>query len=199
MWSRWNPAFAGNYTATGKEIESTQRMPDISSGLQSASWQSSAQSGQLKQLQNQLAGSPDGDRKKLKKAAQEFESVFVHQLLDAMDKTVSRENSIMGGGSSEEYWRGMMNEEVAKSMTSRPGGSGFGLSDAIYRQMSEHLKPETSESTASVTQLNQPATNTTFKPMPLNQADLFSKSQINQAALNPGLNSSGAASQAGRF
>ncbi len=172
-------------------------MPDISSGLQSASWQSSAQSGQLKQLQSQLSGSPDGDRKKLKKAAQDFESVFVHQLLDAMDKTVSRENSIMGGGSSEEYWRGMMNEEIARSMTSRPGGSGFGLADAIYRQMSEHLKPETSESAASsVTQLNQPvATNTTLKPLELNQAELSSKTQINQAALNP----SSAASQAGRF
>lgn len=99
-------------------------------------WQSGAQTSQLSGLQAQATSNDD---KKLKQAAKDFESVFVNQMLEAMDKTVDRDNSIMSGGSGEQYFRSMLNEEIAKSMTNRTGGSGFGLAEAIYKQMSKNL------------------------------------------------------------
>jgi flagellar protein FlgJ len=105
-----------------------------------SSWQGQAETSKLLQMQKQFMHPTSTDQKKLKKAAQEFESIFVQQLLEAMDKTVDRENSLTGGGSAEDYWRSMMNEEVAKSITTRPGGSGFGLAETVYRQMAANAK-----------------------------------------------------------
>lgn len=98
--------------------------------------------GQLQALQRQYLHPSTRDAKKLKQAAQEFEAVFVQQVLEMMDKTIDRENSMLGGGSSEQYWRSMFNEEVAKNMCTGPSGSGFGLAEAIYRQMAQQLKPD---------------------------------------------------------
>lgn len=102
-------------------------------------WQGQAETSRLQQLQQQFVNPATSDQKKLKKAAQEFEAIFVQQMLEAMDKTVEREDSVMGGGSAEEYWRGMMNEQVAQSISTRTGGSGFGLAESIYRQMSANV------------------------------------------------------------
>lgn len=117
------------------------------SNLQSSSlqWQGQAQAAKMSELQKQ-GGSRD--EKKLQQAAKDFEAIFVHQMLDAMDKTVDREGSIMGGGSSEQYFRGMLNEEIAKSMTNRLGGSGFGLAESIYKQMAAQMKPAAPEAAA---------------------------------------------------
>jgi flagellar protein FlgJ len=106
--------------------------------------QGQTQASQLGQLQKQGASK---DEQKLRQASKDFEAIFVNQMLEAMDKTVDRENSIMSGGSSEQYFRSMLNEEIAKSMTNRAGGSGFGLAEAIYRQMSKQTstKTETAE------------------------------------------------------
>lgn len=91
-------------------------------------------------LQRSFAKDGPAEQKKLKAAAQEFEAIFVQQILEAMDKTVDRENSILGGGSAEQYFRGMLNQEVARSISARPGGSGFGLAESIYRQMSRQTE-----------------------------------------------------------
>ena len=98
------------------------------------------QGNRLSQLQESFKNPEDKDHKELKKAAQQFESIFVKQLLDAMDKTVDRENSILSGGSGEGYFRGMLNDHIAQSFTDRPGGSGFGLAENIYRQMADQMR-----------------------------------------------------------
>jgi flagellar protein FlgJ len=78
---------------------------------------------------------PTADEKKLRKASQEFEAVFIQQLLDAMEKTVNREDSILSGGHAEETFRGMLHQHISLSVANRPGGSGFGLAEQIYRQI----------------------------------------------------------------
>jgi flagellar protein FlgJ len=125
-------------------------MPDVSGLPQNAAWTDptgQARDAQLQRLQQQSLNPAETDRKKLKKSAQEFEAIFLQQLLDAMDKTVQREGDVLGGGSAEETWRGMMNQEIARSMATRPGGSGFGLAEAIYRQMSARM-PQADDGTS---------------------------------------------------
>lgn len=76
-------------------------------------------------------------QKELMAAAQDFEGIFVQQVLEAMDKTIDRDNTFLSGGSAEEYFRSMLNEEVAKVISHGP--KGFGLAGTIYRQMSQNL------------------------------------------------------------
>jgi Rod binding domain-containing protein len=102
---------------------------------------------------------------KLQKAARDLEGVFVQQLLTAMDKTVDRTNSMMGGGGQAEgMFRDMMYENMATQMVQAPGGSGMGLADTIYRQMSAHLPALPSATNAlggvqgSIKLLGEPAT-----------------------------------------
>lgn len=99
------------------------------------------QAGQKMEQAKQAFLNPNSnDEKKLRETAQDFESIFMKQLLDAMDKTVDRTDSIMNGGTAEEYFRDMMNDEIAKGMSHRVGGSGLGLAEAIYKQMAGQTK-----------------------------------------------------------
>ena len=115
---------------------------DISGANMMQSSVLAGQNDRLAQLRSEYLNPQGQDKVKLKKAAQEFESVFIQQLLDTMDQTVDREDSVMGGGSAEEYFRGMLNQEVASSISTRPGGSGFGLAETIYRQMANQMSVE---------------------------------------------------------
>jgi Rod binding domain-containing protein len=81
-------------------------------------------------------------RDELKKTAQQFEGIFIKQLLDAMDKTVER-SGFMSGGSGEDMFRGLMFDHISQSISTGPGGSGFGLADAIYRQLESRLPVDT--------------------------------------------------------
>lgn len=75
--------------------------------------------------------------KELRKAAQQYEALFFQQLMDAMDKTIDRSDSMFSGGNTEKMFRDMLNQEMATSATSQPGKhQGLGIADAIYQQMS---------------------------------------------------------------
>lgn len=64
-------------------------------------------------------------------AAKEFESVFIATMLNSMSSGVEAETPF-SGGHAEETWRGMHNEQIAKSIAA---GGGVGIADAIYREL----------------------------------------------------------------
>ena len=68
---------------------------------------------------------------KLKQACQELESIFVQTMLKGMRSTISKEGFIESG-QGQEMFEEFLDVEVAKS-ASRTGG--FGIADALYRQM----------------------------------------------------------------
>ena len=81
-----------------------------------------------------------GDEKaQLRKAAQEFESIFITKMLQEMDKTVDREKGGLFGNDNkyEEAFKGIVFQQMGHDMASNPRTS-FGFADQIYRQM-EHL------------------------------------------------------------
>lgn len=84
------------------------------------------------------------NQKDLMENARKFEGVFIKQLLDAMDKTIDR-SGFMSGGSGEDTFRGMMYDHMADNIATRPGGSGFGLAEAIYRQLEQRLPEKAHE------------------------------------------------------
>jgi Rod binding domain-containing protein len=73
----------------------------------------------------------------LKKAASDFEAVFVKQFLDVMDSTVQK-SEFLHGGSAEDTFKGMLNEQMAINIASNPNTS-FGFAEQIYRQMKDRM------------------------------------------------------------
>ncbi|GAB5390447.1 MAG: rod-binding protein [Alphaproteobacteria bacterium] len=64
-------------------------------------------------------------------AAQEFEAVFLSQMLSPVFESIDS-NEITGGGSAEKMWRGLMVQEYGKQMT-RAGG--VGIAEQVYKEL----------------------------------------------------------------
>lgn len=69
----------------------------------------------------------------LKKAAQDFESVFVNQFLETISSTVEKSEDF-SGGRGEEMFKSMLNGELAKNISSNSQTS-FGFAKQVYEQM----------------------------------------------------------------
>ena len=75
------------------------------------------------------AGTEDA---RLKEVSQEFESIFVEQMLSAMRDTLDPESRLLHGGFAEEVFDDMLYREYAR-IISKSGG--FGLADLVYDQL----------------------------------------------------------------
>ena len=70
-------------------------------------------------------------RDKLRKAAGEFETQFLSQMLAPMFETVETDPTF-GGGHGEEMFRSLLVNEYGKQMSNR---GGFGIADSVYREL----------------------------------------------------------------
>ena len=80
----------------------------------------------------ELPESKKKELSKLKDACSEFESIFMHQMLKEMRKTVDPKNSLVYGGQAEEIFSDMLDQERAKEMK-------IGLGDMMFRQLSQSI------------------------------------------------------------
>jgi murein DD-endopeptidase MepM/ murein hydrolase activator NlpD len=79
---------------------------------------------------------------KLRKACEDFESVFTYQLLRSMRKTIDK-CDLFHGGSGEEIYESLLDQELAKSMAGRGAKS---LAEILYQELRHKdvlLSPET--------------------------------------------------------
>lgn len=92
-------------------------------------------------LNAQPAGTtPDAARA----AAEDFESVFLAQMMEAMFAQVG-EDDPFGGGPGENAFRGMLNEEYAKVMSQ---AGGLGLSDRLTTEILRYQEAADSQNGA---------------------------------------------------
>ena len=70
-------------------------------------------------------------REAAKKAAEDFESVFVSQMLEPMFQGL-KTDGMFGGGNGEAVFRSLMIQEVGKEITK---SGGVGISDSVYGEM----------------------------------------------------------------
>lgn len=75
------------------------------------------------------------DEAKLQEACQQFETLFLNQMLTQMRKTVGK-SDFLGGGQSEEMFTSMLDEERAKAWSQ---DGGVGLAHILFQQMKETL------------------------------------------------------------
>jgi len=73
---------------------------------------------------------------KLFEACQDFEAIFLKQMLNVMRKTVNK-GELLNGGFAEDVFEDMLYDEYAKKMAKN---SQFGLSEMLYRELSPGYK-----------------------------------------------------------
>ncbi len=66
-----------------------------------------------------------------RKVSQEFEAVFLGQMLQPMFRNINAVEPF-GGSSSEKMWRTMQVEEYGKALAK---AGGIGIADAVFREM----------------------------------------------------------------
>ncbi len=73
------------------------------------------------------------DEARLREVSQEFESIFVEQMLSAMRDTLSPESRLLHGGFAEEVFDDMLYREYARILSK---SGGFGLADMVFDELS---------------------------------------------------------------
>ena len=73
------------------------------------------------------------DRAELKKVAEEFEAVFIGQLLKVMRQTIE-ESGLEGGGFGKSIYTELFDQEIALNMARR---GALGIGDIIYRNLAD--------------------------------------------------------------
>lgn len=90
--------------------------------------------GKLNQATKGLQDSLDKNTlDKTKAAAQDFEAVFISQMLTHMFEGI-KTDGMFGGGNAEDIFRSMMVDEYGKMMSKN---GGVGLSDSVMAEMIE--------------------------------------------------------------
>ncbi|CCQ74133.1 rod-binding protein [Magnetospira sp. QH-2] len=74
---------------------------------------------------------PTANLGRMREVAEDFEAVFLGQMLQPMFNSIGAEEPF-GGGHAEKVWRSMMVDEFGKQMAK---SGGVGIADSIMRQM----------------------------------------------------------------
>jgi flagellar protein FlgJ len=77
----------------------------------------------------------DKETEKLKSACQDFESVFLSQLMKSMRSTVPK-SDLFGDGSEQQMFQEMMDQEICKSAAKT---QGIGLADVLFNQFNQQF------------------------------------------------------------
>lgn len=70
----------------------------------------------------------------LASTAKAFEAQFLSQMYQSMFEGIDPDG-LFGGGQGEKMFRSLMFDEYAKMSVERPGGSGFGIADAVQKML----------------------------------------------------------------
>ena len=87
------------------------------------------------------------NKEKISILAREFESIFTNQMLKTMRSSISK-SDFMNGGSAEEMFTGMLDEEMARQMAfSQNSGLSKALEEQLWAMMGEKTvkEPEKNE------------------------------------------------------
>lgn len=77
------------------------------------------------------------DEAKLKKACEDFESIFISQMLKEMRKSIPK-SGLFDGGSEQDAYLSLFDEAFSKSIAQ---GGGIGLGKILYQNIMKQGKP----------------------------------------------------------
>ena len=73
------------------------------------------------------------DEGKLQKVCEDFESIFISQMLKEMRKSIPK-SGLLDGGSQQDMYLSLFDEELSKSMAKR---GGIGLGKILYQNITK--------------------------------------------------------------
>lgn len=79
---------------------------------------------------------PDTEDSKLRKACQDFETIFNDMVFKAMRKTISK-NDLFGSSKEEEMFTDMLDSKISEDAAA---DSSSGIGAMLYRQLTTNLK-----------------------------------------------------------
>jgi len=82
------------------------------------------------------------EQEKLRKACQEFEAIFLYQLMQGMRRTIPQ-SGLTGKGMGREIFESLFDQEVTKQMAA--SNNNTGLAGLLYEQLSKYLDADRSE------------------------------------------------------
>ena len=85
------------------------------------------------------AGQAGDAHKQLRQASQALEAVFLTQLMQAMRESIP-DGGVTERSAGEQMFTAMLDEKIAQAGAGR---DGRGISEALYRQLSRLLPPDT--------------------------------------------------------
>ena len=112
------------------------------------------QEARVENLKNQLQSDGPKSDEEIKDLAMQFESIFIHQMIKEMRKSVHKSDLL--NSFSLEMYESMMDEEIAKEMSKQ---KGIGLGDVLYQQLSKINNPDAESETVP------PKINLTGRPL----------------------------------
>ncbi|PTW61782.1 rod binding protein [Breoghania corrubedonensis] len=68
---------------------------------------------------------------KVNKVSKEFESQFLHQMIDSMFETIEG-GGTFGDSNASQIWRGMLSQQYANSIVD---AGGIGIADSVQREL----------------------------------------------------------------
>ena len=77
-------------------------------------------------------------RDRLKKATQEFEAVFVGQLLKEMRKSMTPGNKLLGSSRESKQFQEMFDDSLSRDLSHN---GSFGLAKVLYKRMEKWIPP----------------------------------------------------------
>ena len=81
-----------------------------------------------------------GDKRseaKAQEVAQEFEALFIEQILKQADQAMDHEDNSLYAGHAEDIVRGMYNQQLARGMTQ---AGGLGISELIEKELAADIR-----------------------------------------------------------
>jgi peptidoglycan hydrolase FlgJ len=117
-------------------------------------------------IQLHRAQTPSAQAEAMKKAAQEFEAVFLNQMLAPMFEGLSTDG-LGGGGVGEEMFRPMLIDTYAKSIA-RAGG--MGVADSIVAEFTR-MQAQAGDADSRVANADAPAIAIEPPPLPISLSD----------------------------
>ena len=75
-------------------------------------------------------------KKKLKKACEDFEAIFINEIFKSMRKSLP-DDGLWGKTREKEIWEDMFYSNLSREMASK---SGIGLADILYSKLGKEVK-----------------------------------------------------------
>lgn len=88
-------------------------------------------------LTTKNGGPLEEKKKRLWKAAKDFEALLVYQMIRAMRATLNTKESLLYGGNAEDIFQEMLDREYSSLISSN---TNLGLAIQIYNQMSKYVR-----------------------------------------------------------